>query len=105
MFIDRNTAVYCDSFGNENIPQTALNIIKNKSVTHNIFRIQDNGFIMCGFYCIAFVEYILKGKTLLNYINLFSPNDYINNSKIIFKYFKNKYPNYWKKLSFRRNKT
>ena len=48
---------------------------------------------MCGFYCITFIEYILAGKTLLDYTNLylFSPNDYKNNGKIIYKYFKGRY--------------
>ena len=45
LFIDRNTAVYFDSFGIEYIPQEVLNKIKDKSITHNIFRIQDNGSI------------------------------------------------------------
>ena len=38
---------------------------------------------MYGFYCIAFIEYKLGGKTLLDYTNLFSPNDYKKNNKII----------------------
>ena len=46
---------------------------------------------MCGFYCNAFIEYMLAGKTLLNDTNLVSPNDYKKNDKIIFKYFKDKY--------------
>ena len=46
---------------------------------------------MCGFYCIAFIEYMLAGKTLLDYTNLFSLNDYKKNDKIISKYFKGKY--------------
>ena len=33
-----------------------LNKIKDKSINHNIFRIQDNISFMCEFYCIAFVE-------------------------------------------------
>ena len=45
---------------------------------------------MCGFFCIAFIEYMLAGKTLLDYTNLFSPNDYKKNGKIIYKYFKDK---------------
>ena len=45
---------------------------------------------MCGFYCIAFIEK-LAGKTLLDYTNFFSPNDYKKNDKIIYKYFKDKY--------------
>ena len=39
LFIDRNTAIYFDSFGIEYIPQKALNKIKDKSITHNIFKI------------------------------------------------------------------
>ena len=68
-----------------------LNKIKGKSISHNIFRTKDNESIMCGFYCIAFIEYMLAGKTLLDYTNLFSPNDYQNNGKIMYKYFKDKY--------------
>ena len=46
---------------------------------------------MCGFYCIAFIEYMLAGKKLLDYTNLFSPTDYQKNDKIVYKYFKDKY--------------
>ena len=51
LFIDRNTAVYFDSFGIEKI--------KDKSITHNIFRIQDNESIMCDFFCTPIIEYML----------------------------------------------
>ena len=64
LFIDRNLAVYFDSFRIDYIPQEVLNKIKDKSVTHNIFRIQDNKSVMCEFYCIAFKEYMLAEKTL-----------------------------------------
>ena len=87
LFIDKNLAVYFDSFGIEYIPQEVLNKIRDKSITHNVFRIQDNESITCGFYCVAFIEYMLAEKTLSDYTNLFSPNDY----KIIHKYFKDKY--------------
>ena len=46
---------------------------------------------MCGFYYIAFIEYMLAGKTLLDHTNLFSLNDHKKNDKIIYKYFKDKY--------------
>ena len=46
---------------------------------------------MCVSYCIAFIEYMLPGKTLLDYTDLFLPNNYIKNDKIIYKYFKDKY--------------
>ena len=90
LFIHKNVAIYFDSFGIENIPQEALNKIREKSINHNIFRMQDNESIMCGFYCIAFIKYMLVGETLLDYTNLFSPNDYKKNDKITYKYFKDK---------------
>ena len=76
-------AVYFDSFGIEYIPLEVLNKIRDKSITHNIFRIQDNESIFSGLYCIAFIEYMLVGKTLLDYTNLFSLNNYKKNGKII----------------------
>ena len=87
----KNLAVYFDSFGIEYILQEVLNNIKGKSITHNIFRIQVNESVMCGLYCIVFIDYVLAGETLLDYTNLFSPNDYKKNGKIIYKYFKGKY--------------
>ena len=62
-FIDRYTALYFDSFGTEYIPLEVLNKIRKKSITHNIFRMQDNESIMCRFYCIVFIEYFLARKT------------------------------------------
>ena len=44
---------------------------------HNIFRIQSEDSIMCGFYYIAFIEYIIAGTTLLDYTNLLSSNHYL----------------------------
>ena len=95
LFIDKNTAVYFDCFEIEYILQEVLNKIKIKLIAHNIFRIPDNESIMCGFYCNAFIEYILAGKTLLDYTNLFSLNDYKVNDKIICKYFKDRFFRSW----------
>ena len=91
LFIDKNSAVYFDSFGIKYIFQEVLNKIKDKSITHNIFGIQDNEFIMCEFYCIAFIKYTPAEKNVLDYTIFFSPNDYKKNDKIIYKYFKDKY--------------
>ena len=76
LFINKNTAVYFDSFGIEYIIQE-VNKVKDKSVNHNTYRIQYNE--LCGLYCIAFIEYMLAGKTLLDHTDLFSPNDYKKN--------------------------
>ena len=43
---------------------------------------------MCGDYCIEFINYMLKGKTLLDYTNLFSPNDFKKNDQVIKRIFK-----------------
>ena len=42
---------------------------------------------MCGYLCIRFIDFLLKGKSLLDYTNLFSPNDYEKDDKITLKYF------------------
>ena len=42
---------------------------------------------MCGYFCIEFINFMLKGKYLLDYTNLFSPSDYKNNNKMMLKYF------------------
>ena len=44
-------------------------------------------FNICGYFCIEFIDFMLKGKSLLDYTNLFSPNDYEKNDTIILKYF------------------
>ena len=45
--------------------------------------------IMCGHFCIKFINYMLKGKTLLDYTILFSPNAFKKNHRIIKRIFKN----------------
>ena len=60
-------------------------------MTHSIFKIQDDDSIKCRFYCIAFIEYMLSRKVSLDYTNLFFPNDYNNDKKTTYKYFKDKY--------------
>ena len=42
---------------------------------------------MCGYFCIGFIDVMLNGKSLLDYTNLFSPNGYEKNDRIILKYF------------------
>ena len=61
--------------------------IQNKNITTNICRIQAYDSIMFGYLNIGFIDFMLKGKSLLEYTNLISPNDFENNDKIILKYF------------------
>ena len=48
-----------------------------------MFRIQSDDSIMCAKNCITFMESMISGKSFLDYTNLFSPNDYQKNDKII----------------------
>ena len=91
LFINRYSAVYFNSFGIEYILKEILNKVSDTSITPNIFRIQDNESVMCGFNCFSFKEFMQSGQTLLDHTNLFSPNDYQKNDKIIYKYLKDKY--------------
>ena len=84
-----------DSFEIKYFSQEVLNKIKQKSITHNIFRIQHDDSIMCGFYRIALIEYMLAGKKFLDYNNFFSPNNYKINDKKIYNYFKDRYDKPW----------
>ena len=93
LFFDKNTAVFFDSFGVKYIPEEVLSKMKDKVIAHNIFRIRDDDSIICGFYCIAFIGYILVGKMLLDDTKLFFRNDNKKNDKIICKYIRDKYVN------------
>ena len=42
---------------------------------------------MCGYFCIGFINFMLNGKNLTDYTNLFSPNDFNKNDDIILQYF------------------
>ena len=59
--------VYSDSFGIEDIPQEVLIKTRDKSITHNIFNKEDVNSVMCGFYCIVFIQQMFAGNTLFSY--------------------------------------
>ena len=62
--------------------------IGNRNIKANIFRVQANNSVMCGYFCIVFIDFMLAGKTLINYTNLFSTYDFNKNDSIILSYFK-----------------
>ena len=98
LFVKTDEVIYFDSFGVAHIPKEINKFIGNsdttkssslKHIKSNIFRIQAYDLIMCGYFCIEFINYMLKGKTLLDYTNLFSPNDFKKNDQVIKRIFKN----------------
>ena len=93
----RNEIVYFDSFDVEHIPKEIKEFIdrplssasQNKNIKANIFQVQANDSVMCGYFCIGFIDFMLAGKKLTDYTNLFSPHDFKKNDNIILSYFKN----------------
>ena len=62
----------------------------NKNIIANIFRIQAYDSVMCGYFCVGFINYMFMGKSLTDYTNLLSPNNFKKNDNIILNYFLNK---------------
>ena len=54
--------IYFNSFGVEHIPKEIKKFIGNKNIIANIYRIQAYDSIMCGCFCIGFIDFMLKGK-------------------------------------------
>ena len=88
LFVKTNEVIYFDNFGMEHIPKEIEHAIGNKEIKASMFRIQAYDSIMCGYFYIEFINYMLKGKTLLDYTNLFFPNDFKKNDQIIKRIFK-----------------
>ena len=87
LYVNVKNLTYSDSFGFEHISKEIRKFIENKNIITNIYRIQAFDSIMCGYFCIGFIDFMLKGKSLLEYTNLFSPNEYKKNDNTILKYF------------------
>ena len=88
LFCVRDEVIYFDGFGVEHIPKEIKKFIGNKNIKPNIYRGQANDSIMCGYFCIGFIDFMLAGKTLIDYTSLFSLHDFNKNDQIILSYFK-----------------
>ena len=66
LYIQNNDVTYFDSFGVESIPKEIITFIGNQNIKINIFRIQAYDSIMCGYFCIGLIDFMLAGKTLPN---------------------------------------
>ena len=89
LFCKKNEIVYFGSFGVEHVPEEIKEFIGNKNIKVNIFRVQANGLVMCGYFCIGFINSMLAGKKLSDFTTLFSPHDFDKNDSIILRYLKN----------------
>ena len=96
LYVNNKIVTYFDSFGVEHIPKEIMKFIartsfglgsRRKKIMRNIYRTQAYDSIMCGYFCIGFINFMFNGKSLADYTNLFSPYDFNKNDDIILNYF------------------
>ena len=87
LYVSGDNVAYFYSFGVEYISKEMKKLIGNKNIMINIYRIQANDSIMCGYFCIGFIDFMLKDKGLLDYTILFSSYEYEKNDKTILNHF------------------
>ena len=87
MYVLNNDVTYFDSFRVEHTPKEIKVFIKNKNIKTNIFRIQAYDSIVCRYFCVGFINFRLVEKTLTDFTNLFSPNNFKKYDDIILNYF------------------
>ena len=70
LYVNNKTVTYFDSFGVEHIPKEIKKFIHNKNIIENIFRLQAYNPVMCGYFCIGFIDFMLKDNNLTDFPNL-----------------------------------
>ena len=96
LFCNRNEMVYFDSFGAEHVPEEIKEFVGNKTIKANIFRVQANDSVMCGYFCFGFIDFMLAGKKLTHYTSLFSLYVFKKNGDIILSYFKDEWKQFYR---------
>ena len=79
LYVNTKTVTYFDIFGVEHIPKEIKKYINNKNIIYiisKIYRIQEYDSVMCGYFCIGFIDFVSKGNSLTDFTNLFSPNNF-----------------------------
>ena len=76
LFCNRIEVVYFYSFGVEHVPEEIKEFARNKNIKANIFRVQANNLVMCGYFCIGFIDFMLAGKKLTDFTSMFSPYNF-----------------------------
>ena len=87
LYVKNKEVIYLDSFGIEYVPKEIKRFIGNKNTKTNIFRIQAGNSTMCGYFCIAFIDFMFAEKSLIDFNSLLFPDDFKGKEKIILDYF------------------
>ena len=72
LYVKNNEVIYFDSFGVEHVPKEIKKFIGHTNTKTNIFRIQADNSIMCGYFCIGFIDFIFAGRSFIDFTSLFS---------------------------------
>ena len=73
MYVKNKEVIYFDSFGDEHVPKEIKRFIGHENTKTNIFRIQADNSIMCGYFCIGFIDFMFAGRSLIDFTSLLSP--------------------------------
>ena len=74
--------------GVERVPEEIKEFLGNKNIITNIFRVQANNSVTCGYFCIGFIDFVLTGKKLTDFTSIFYPHDFKRNDQIVLSYFR-----------------
>ena len=87
LYVKNNEVIYFDSFGVEHVPKEIKGFIRDKNIKTNISRIQADSSIVCGYFCIEFIDFMFAGSSLIDFTSFFSPYDFKKNDEIVKNYF------------------
>ena len=84
-----NNVTYFDRFRVEHISKEIEKFINKSTIVANVCRLQAYDSVMCEYFCIGFIDFIFEIKSLTDFTNLFSPNDFKKKKKddIVLNYF------------------
>ena len=76
LFVNIKTVTYFNIFRFEHTPKEMKKFINSKTITAIIFIIQAYDSVMCGYFCIGFINFMFKGNSFTDFTNLFSQNSF-----------------------------
>ena len=89
LLCNRSKIIYFDSFGVEHVTGGIKEFVGDENIITNIFRVQANNSVMCGYFCIGFIDVMLAGKKLTDFTRMFFSYNFKKSDDIIMSYFKN----------------
>ena len=87
LYANGNSVKYFERFGAEQIPEQMKTFIGRNIILTIIFRTQVYDLKMCGYFCIGFIYFMFRGKSLTNFTNIFSTRSFEHNDEVNLNYF------------------